>query len=86
MVRIPLHTDDTPVNILAPGLKKTKTGRIWTYVQDDRNAGSSSPPAVWFAYSPNRQGAPRRATPPPLPGYPAGGCVHRLRQAVQCRT
>lgn len=37
-------------------LKKTKTGRIWTYVRDDRNAGSSSPPAVWFAYSPNRQG------------------------------
>lgn len=51
-----LHTDDTPVKILAPGLKKTKTGRIWTYVRDDRNAGSSSPPAVWFAYSPNRQG------------------------------
>ncbi|HIA3189069.1 TPA: IS66 family transposase, partial [Escherichia coli] len=33
-----------------------KTGRIWTYVRDDRNVGSSSPPAVWFAYSPNRQG------------------------------
>lgn len=51
-----LHTDDTPVKVLTPGLKKTKTGRIWTYVRDDRNAGSSSPPAVWFAYSPNRQG------------------------------
>ena len=51
-----LHTDYTPVKVLAPGLKKTKTGRIWTYVRDDRNAGSSSPPAVWFAYSPNRQG------------------------------
>ncbi len=51
-----VHTDDTPVKVLAPGLKKTKTGRIWTYVRDDRNAGSSSPPAVWFAYSSNRQG------------------------------
>ncbi len=51
-----LHTDYTPVKVLAPGLKKTKTGRIWTYVRDDHNAGSSSPPAVWFAYSPNRQG------------------------------
>ena len=51
-----VHTDYTPVKVLAPGLKKTKTGRIWTYVRDDRNAGSSSPPAVWFAYSPNRQG------------------------------
>ncbi len=51
-----VHTDDTPVKVLAPSQKKAKTGRIWTYVRDDRNAGSSSPPAVWFAYSPNRQG------------------------------
>lgn len=51
-----VHTDDTPVKVLAPGQKKAKTGRIWTYVRDDRNEGSSSPPAVWFAYSPNRQG------------------------------
>ena len=48
--------DDTPVKVLAPGRKKAKTGRIWTYVRDDRNAGSSEPPAVWFAYSPDRQG------------------------------
>lgn len=51
-----LHTDDTPVPVLSPGRKKTKTGRIWTYVRDDRNAGSSDPPAAWFAYSPDRQG------------------------------
>jgi transposase len=51
-----LHTDDTPVPVLAPGRKKTKTGRIWTYVRDDRNAGSSDPPAAWFASSPDRQG------------------------------
>ena len=44
------------IKVLAPGQKKAKTGRIWTYVRDDRNVGSSSPPAVWFAYSPNRQG------------------------------
>lgn len=51
-----LHTDDTPVPVLAPGRKRTKTGRIWTYVRDDRSAGSSDPPAAWFAYSPDRQG------------------------------
>lgn len=51
-----VHTDDTPVKVLAPGRKKAKTGRTWTYVRDDRNAGSSEPPAVWFAYSPDRQG------------------------------
>ena len=32
---------DTPVPVLLPGNKKTKTGRLWTYVCDDRNAGQS---------------------------------------------
>jgi transposase len=49
-----LHADDTPVPVLAPGNGKTKTGRLWTYVRDDRPAGSMEPPAVWFAYSPGR--------------------------------
>ncbi|EGC1290758.1 IS66 family transposase [Salmonella enterica] len=51
-----VHTDDTPVKVLAPGSGKTKTGRLWVYVRDDRNAGSSLPAAVWFAYSPDRKG------------------------------
>ena len=51
-----LHADDTPVPVLLPGNKKTKTGRLWTYVRDDRNAGSALPAAVWFAYSPDRKG------------------------------
>lgn len=51
-----IHGDDTPVPVLAPGEGKTKTGRLWPYVRDDRPAGDSSPPAVWFAYSPNRRG------------------------------
>src|ERR1700751_116299 len=51
-----LHADDTPVPVLAPGLGKTKTGRLWTYVRDDRPAGDSTPAAVWFAYSPDRKG------------------------------
>ena len=33
-----LHADDTPVPVLAPGEGKTKTGRLWTYVRDDRPA------------------------------------------------
>lgn len=52
-----LHGDDTPIPVLSPGKGKTATGRLWTYVRDDRPAGSSEAPAVWFAYSPNRQGA-----------------------------
>jgi transposase len=51
-----LHADDTPVPVLAPGNGKTKTGRLWTYVRDDRNSGDTTAPAVWFAYSPDRKG------------------------------
>ena len=51
-----LHGDDTPVPVLAPGNGKTKTGRLWSYVRDDRPAGSKAAPAVWFAYSPDRKG------------------------------
>ncbi|HVC91763.1 MAG TPA: IS66 family transposase [Acidobacteriaceae bacterium] len=51
-----LHADDTPVPVLAPGLGKTKLGRLWTYVRDDRPAGDATPPAVWFAYTPDRKG------------------------------
>lgn len=51
-----LHGDDTPIPVLAPGHGKTATGRLWTYVRDDRPAGSEDAPAVWFAYSPNRKG------------------------------
>jgi transposase len=52
-----LHADDTPVPVLAPGNGKTKTGRLWTYVRDDRPAGDTAAPAVWFSYSPDRKGA-----------------------------
>lgn len=50
-----LHADDIPVPVLAPGNGKTKTGRLWTYVRDDRPSGSTEPPAVWFAYSSDRK-------------------------------
>lgn len=51
-----LHADDTPVPVLEPGKGRTKTGRLWTYVRDDRPAGQATPPAVWFAYTPDRSG------------------------------
>jgi transposase len=50
-----LHADDIPVPVLAPGNGKTKTGRLWTYVRDDRPSGSEDAPAVWFAYSADRK-------------------------------
>jgi hypothetical protein len=50
-----LHADDTPVPVLSPGAGKTKLGRFWTYVRDDRPAGRTDPPAVFFRYSPDRK-------------------------------
>lgn len=63
-----IHGDDTPVPVLAPGEGKTKTGRLWTYVRDDRPAGAVTPPAVWFAYSPNRRGEHPQAHLKPFKG------------------
>ena len=56
-----IHADDTPVPVLAPGLGKTKTGRLWTYVREERPAGEKTAPAVWFAYSEDRKGEHPRA-------------------------
>jgi transposase len=54
-----IHGDDTTVPVLAKG--KTITGRLWTYVRDDRPFGGPDPPAAVFAYSRNREGEhPRR--------------------------
>lgn len=50
-----LHGDDTPVQVLAPGSGKTKTGRFWTYVRDERPHGGARPPAAVFFYSPDRK-------------------------------
>jgi len=56
-----IHTDDTPVPVLEPGRGKTRTARLWTYVRDDRPAGSRAPPAVWYQYSPDRKSERPRA-------------------------
>jgi transposase len=49
-----LHGDDTTVPVLARG--KTITGRLWTYVRDDRPFGGPAPPAAMFRYSRDRTG------------------------------
>ena len=30
-----IHSDDTPIRVLCPGLGRTRTGRLWTYVVDN---------------------------------------------------
>ncbi len=50
-----IHGDDTTVPVLAK--VRTKTGRLWTYVRDDRPFGGATPPAAVYFYSPDRGGA-----------------------------
>ena len=47
-----LHGDDTTVPVLATG--RTITGRVWTYVRDDRPFAGPAPPAAMFRYSRDR--------------------------------
>jgi transposase len=56
-----LHADDTTVPVLDPGRGRTKTGRLWALVRDERPWGSRAPPAVLYRYSPDRKGEHARA-------------------------
>jgi transposase len=49
-----LHVDDTTVKVLAK--MKTRTGRLWVYMRDDRPFGGQAPPAALYDYSPSRHG------------------------------
>jgi len=61
MAAAALHGDDTPVPVLAPGAGKTKTGRLWVYLRDERPHAGPAPPAVIYRYSADRKGEhPRR--------------------------
>lgn len=56
-----LHADDTTVPVLAPGLGKTRTGRLWVVVRDERPWGSAVPPAAFYRYSPDRKAVHAKA-------------------------
>ncbi len=49
-----LHGDDTTVPVLAKG--RTRIGRLWVYVRDDRPFAGPAPPAAAFFYSADREG------------------------------
>jgi transposase len=49
-----LHADDTTVPVLDVG--RTRTGRLWAYVRDDRPFSGADPPAAAYFYSPDRRG------------------------------
>ncbi len=42
--------------MLSPGLGRTKTGRLWVYVRDDRPFCGKDPPAAAYYFSPDRGG------------------------------
>lgn len=50
-----IHTDDTPVDVLDPGRRKTKTGRVWVYVFDGSGYQSATAAAIAYYYSPDRK-------------------------------
>lgn len=50
-----IHADGTPVKMLSPGNKKTKTARVWTYARDKRSWSGSGLPAVWYEFSIDRK-------------------------------
>ena len=64
-----LHADDTPVPVLDPGRGKTKTGRLWVAVRDERPWGSAVPPAVFYRYSPDRKAEQAEALLKDCHGY-----------------
>ena len=73
------------VPVLDPGRGKTKTGRLWTAVRDERPFGSAVPPASFYRYSPDRKAEQARA----LLAAVAASCtptVTRLRQSLLSRT
>ncbi len=67
-----LFADDTPLKMLAPGNKKTKTARIRAYVRDERpwsgpcatgaqtdnlsSCAGRAPPCVWYQFTVDRKG------------------------------
>jgi transposase len=56
-----LFADDTPLPVLDPGRQRTKTGRLWVYVRDQRGWAGSDPPAAFYVYEPDRRAARPKA-------------------------
>ena len=51
-----LFADDTPVKMLSPGNKRTRTARAWAYVRDERPWNGQAPPCAWYQFTIDRKG------------------------------
>ena len=49
-----LFADDTTLPVLDPGRGRTKTGRLWAYVREQRGWGGREPPIALYHYAPDR--------------------------------
>src|SRR3989440_7518185 len=78
-----LHVDDTPVPVLAPGTGKTKTGRLWVYVRDERPFAGARPPAALFLLLAGPQGRAPADPPEGLPRHHPRRRLCRLQGAVR---
>ena len=74
-----LHGDDTTIRILAKG--KCVTGRIWTYVRDDRPFAGPAPPAAVYYERPTRPASAEASVR--LHRHPASRLLQWLRAAVR---
>ena len=50
-----IFADETTLPTLAPGLGRTKTGWLWTYVRDDCAFGGTDPPMVAYRFEDSRE-------------------------------
>jgi transposase len=86
-----IHADETTVPVLDPlaslraGIGKTRTGRLWTYVRDDRPFAGTDPPAAAYFYSPDRGGVHSEAAPGLLRRADARRRLCRLQPPVRGR-
>lgn len=86
-----VHADDTPVPVLEPGLGRTRTGRLWVYVRDDRPFCGPAPPAAVSSTAPTAAASTRRriwrssrAFCRPMPIAGSQRCTSRGQPARRC--
>jgi transposase len=64
-----VHADDTPIPVQDPGRGRTKTGRLWVVVRDEKAWASLRPPAAYYRYSPDRKGEHAQALLASVSGF-----------------
>lgn len=64
-----IHADETHLPVLEPGRGSTRKGYLWVALRDERSWGSTSPPAVYYRYAPDRTAEQAKALLEGVQGY-----------------